>query len=73
MLRQALVLGGVIAPTLVATGWRRRFLLFGVFGLVVGCCGLFTACLPETKRKGISDTIEEEQCKMIVSASVDSN
>ncbi|KAG0483980.1 hypothetical protein HPP92_012064 [Vanilla planifolia] len=63
MVRQALVLGGVVAPVLVAAGRRRRVLSFGVFGLVIGCCGVFTACLPETRGRGICDTMEEEECR----------
>ncbi|KAH0469249.1 hypothetical protein IEQ34_002481 [Dendrobium chrysotoxum] len=62
MVRQALVLGGVFAPLMVAEGRRRRVLSFGVFGLVIGCCGVFAACLPETRGKGLSDTMEEEEC-----------
>ena len=49
-----------------------RWSSFGVFGVVVGCCGLLAVCLPETRGEGINDTTEEEECKMTVSASVDS-
>jgi hypothetical protein len=37
-------------------------LSFGVFGLVIGCSGLFAACLPETETRGRSmlDTMEEK-------------
>lgn len=63
MVRQAIVLGGVFAPVLVVAGWERSFLSFGVFGLVIGFCGLFTACLPETRGRSLSDTIEEEENK----------
>ncbi|KAL0926753.1 hypothetical protein M5K25_003001 [Dendrobium thyrsiflorum] len=62
MVRQALVLGGVFAPVMVAEGRRRRVWSFGVFGLVIGCCGVFAACLPETRGKRLSDTMEEEDC-----------
>uniref|UniRef100_A0ACD5ULJ6 Uncharacterized protein n=1 Tax=Avena sativa TaxID=4498 RepID=A0ACD5ULJ6_AVESA len=61
--RQALVLGGVAAPVLVALGRDRSFLSFGVFGLVIGCFGIFAACLPETRGKGMSDTMDEEEEK----------
>uniref|UniRef100_A0ACD5V0D4 Uncharacterized protein n=1 Tax=Avena sativa TaxID=4498 RepID=A0ACD5V0D4_AVESA len=61
LVRQALVLGGVAAPMLVALGRDKSFLSFGVFGLVIGCFGMFAACLPETKGKGISDTMDEEE------------
>ncbi|KAE8808120.1 Solute carrier family 22 member 3 [Hordeum vulgare] len=63
LVRQALVLGGVAAPVLVALGRERSFLSFGVFGLVVGCFGMFAACLPETRGKGMSDTMDEEEHK----------
>ncbi|KAJ6793330.1 organic cation/carnitine transporter 2-like [Iris pallida] len=63
MVRQALVLGGVFAPLLVAAGRRTVFLSFGVFGLVIGCCGLFAASLPETRGGTMSDTLEEEEHK----------
>ncbi|WOL13021.1 organic cation/carnitine transporter 2-like [Canna indica] len=61
MVRQAIVLGGVFAPLLVAEGRKRSFLSFGVFGLVISCCGLFTASLPETRGRSICDTMEEEE------------
>uniref|UniRef100_A0A0E0LM76 H(+)/Pi cotransporter n=1 Tax=Oryza punctata TaxID=4537 RepID=A0A0E0LM76_ORYPU len=63
MVRQALVLGGVAAPMLVALGRERSFWSFGVFGLAVGCLGLFAACLPETRGRSMSDTMEEEEHK----------
>uniref|UniRef100_A0A0D3GSF1 Major facilitator superfamily (MFS) profile domain-containing protein n=1 Tax=Oryza barthii TaxID=65489 RepID=A0A0D3GSF1_9ORYZ len=50
MVRQALVLGGV-----------RSYWSFGVFGLTVGCLGLFVTCLPETKGRRLSDTMEDEE------------
>ncbi|XP_072956645.1 organic cation/carnitine transporter 2-like [Typha angustifolia] len=61
MVRQAVVLGGVLAPLLVAEGRKRSFLSFGVFGLVIGCCGLFAICLPETRGRSMCDTMEEEE------------
>ncbi|MQL94190.1 hypothetical protein Taro_026844 [Colocasia esculenta] len=65
MLRQALVLGGVFAPLLVAAarGKGGRFTSFGVFGLVIAGCGLFVVCLPETRGGGICDTLEEQEYK----------
>jgi OCT family organic cation transporter-like MFS transporter 3 len=61
--RQALVLGGVAAPVLVALGRHKSFLSFGVFGLLIGCFGMFAACLPETRGKAMSDTMDEEEQK----------
>uniref|UniRef100_A0A0D9X0B6 H(+)/Pi cotransporter n=1 Tax=Leersia perrieri TaxID=77586 RepID=A0A0D9X0B6_9ORYZ len=68
MVRQALVLGGVAAPMLVALGRERSFWSFGVFGLAVGCLGLFAACLPETRGRSMSDTMEEEEIKEAAAA-----
>ncbi|GLT62418.1 hypothetical protein SLA2020_350580 [Shorea laevis] len=61
MLRQALVFGGVFSPMLVAAGRGDGFLSYGVFGLVIGCCGLFALCLPETRGRALCDTMEEEE------------
>ncbi|CAN6205746.1 unnamed protein product [Urochloa humidicola] len=68
MVRQALVLGGVAAPVLVALGRERSFYSFGVFGLCIGCLGLFAACLPETRGRSMSDTMEEEEDKQAAAA-----
>ena len=56
-----MVLGGVAAPVLVALGRERSFWSFGVFGLAIGGAGVFAACLPETRGKTMSDTMEEEE------------
>ncbi|RLN16925.1 organic cation/carnitine transporter 2-like [Panicum miliaceum] len=61
LVRQALVLGGVAAPVLAALGRERSFWSFGLFGVAIGCCGLFVACLPETRGKSMSDTMAEEE------------
>jgi MFS family permease len=61
LVRQTLVLGGVVAPVLVALGRERSFWSFGVFGLCIGCLGLFVVCLPETRGRNMSDTMEEEE------------
>ncbi|KAL6856115.1 hypothetical protein ACP4OV_018917 [Aristida adscensionis] len=63
LVRQAVVMGGVAAPVLVALGRERSFWSFGVFGLAIGCLGLFAACLPETRGRSMSDTMEEEERK----------
>ena len=75
LVRQAMVLGGVVAPVLVALGCERSFWSFGVFGLAIGCSGLFAACLPETRGRTLSDTMEEEERKQAAgsSAAVDKN
>ncbi|GJN11368.1 hypothetical protein PR202_ga29554 [Eleusine coracana subsp. coracana] len=61
LVRQALVLGGVVAPVLVALGRDRSFWSFGVFGLAIGCLGLFVVCLPETRGRNMADTMDEEE------------
>ncbi|OEL23574.1 Organic cation/carnitine transporter 3 [Dichanthelium oligosanthes] len=61
LVRQAMVLGGVAAPVLVALGRESSIWSFGVFGIAIGCSGLFAACLPETRGKTMSDTMEEEE------------
>ncbi|KAF6136628.1 hypothetical protein GIB67_016084 [Kingdonia uniflora] len=67
MVRQAIVLGGVLSPMLVAAGRRNKGVLsYGVFGLMIGCCGLFVACLPETKGGTFCDTMDEQEHKEIV-------
>ncbi|CAL4991561.1 unnamed protein product [Urochloa decumbens] len=49
LVRQAVVLGGASAPVLIALGGERgSFWSFGVFGIAIGCSGLFVTCLPET-------------------------
>ncbi|OWM63523.1 organic cation/carnitine transporter 3-like [Punica granatum] len=65
LVRQALVLGGTFSPVLVAAGRATGGTLsYGVFGAVIGCCGLFTACLPNTQGGTLCDTMEEEELKM---------
>ncbi|KAJ3705099.1 hypothetical protein LUZ61_008804 [Rhynchospora tenuis] len=63
LIRQALVLGGVLAPVLVVKGRENKFWSFGIFGLVICCCGFFTLCLSETRGTRICDTMEEEEYK----------
>jgi hypothetical protein len=50
-----------VAPVLVALGRERSFWSFGVFGLCIGCLGLFVVCLPETRGRNMSDTMDEEE------------
>ncbi|KAL0443109.1 UNVERIFIED_CONTAM: Organic cation/carnitine transporter 3 [Sesamum latifolium] len=64
MVRQALVLGGALSPVLVAAGRKNGLLMsYGVFGVTISICGLFVVCLPETRGRVLSDTIEEEERK----------
>lgn len=63
MARQALVLGGLLSPLLVAGASKNGFLSYGVFGLAIGICGFFVISLPETRGKTLRDTMEEEEHK----------
>ncbi|MCD9560172.1 hypothetical protein HAX54_018657 [Datura stramonium] len=63
LVRQALVLGGAISPMLVAFGRTNRWFSYGVFGICIATCGLFVLCLPETKGRTLSDTMDEEEYK----------
>ncbi|KAM1004137.1 hypothetical protein ACFX13_004437 [Malus domestica] len=65
IVRQAVVLGGVFSPMLAASGRANGgFLSYGVFGVVIGVCGWFVVCLPETRGRGICDTMDEEEFKV---------
>ena len=55
--------GGVFGPMLVAAERRDGISSYVVFGLVIGCCGLFAACLPETRGRALFDTMDEEEHK----------
>ncbi|XVF77783.1 hypothetical protein PTKIN_Ptkin14bG0074300 [Pterospermum kingtungense] len=63
MVRQALVFGGAFSPLLVAAGRKNEVLSYGVFGLVIGVCGLPVLGLPETRGGTICDTMDEEEHK----------
>ncbi|CDY56805.1 BnaA02g36180D [Brassica napus] len=63
MTRQALVLGGVFSPIMVAAGRKNGFWSFGLFGLAIGLLGLFAVALPETRGSDLCDTMDEEECK----------
>ncbi|KAL1205636.1 Organic cation/carnitine transporter 2 [Cardamine amara subsp. amara] len=63
MARQALVLGGVFSPIMVAAGRKNGFWSFGLFGLAIGLLGLFAVGLPETRGSDLCDTMDEEECK----------
>ncbi|XP_013650269.3 organic cation/carnitine transporter 2 [Brassica napus] len=63
MARQALVLGGVFSPVMVAAGRKNGVWSFGLFGLAIGLLGLFTVGLPETRGSDLCDTMDEEECR----------
>ncbi|KAL4597764.1 hypothetical protein ACB092_11G012600 [Castanea dentata] len=60
MVRQAIVFGGVFSPMLLAAESKDGISSYVVFGLVIGCCGLFAVCLPETRGRALFDTMDEE-------------
>ena len=57
MVRQAIVLGGVFSPMLLAAESKDGISSYVVFGLVIGSCGLFAVCLLETRCRALFDTI----------------
>lgn len=61
MVRQAVVLSGVLSPVLVAAGKHNGLISYGVFGVTIVLCGLFVIWLPETKGRAFCDTMEEEE------------
>ncbi|KAG7547610.1 hypothetical protein ISN44_As12g028320 [Arabidopsis suecica] len=61
----AMVFGGVFSPVMVAAGRENRFWSYGLFGLVIGLCGLFVFGLPETRGSVLCDTMDEEECKTL--------
>ncbi|RDY02002.1 Organic cation/carnitine transporter 3, partial [Mucuna pruriens] len=63
LVRQAVALGGAIGTMVVTAGREHRILCYGVLGLAIGCTGIFGVCLPETKGKTFSDTMDEEESK----------
>ena len=63
MVRQALMSSGTVSTILIAAGKTNAFLSYGVFGLLILCCGLFVVCLPETKGLSLCDTMEEQEHK----------
>ncbi|KAJ4705752.1 Organic cation/carnitine transporter [Melia azedarach] len=63
MVRQAINFGAVFSPLLISAGRKNEFLSFGVFGLVVFCCGFFVLVLPETKGVALSGTFDEQESK----------
>ncbi|XP_039130434.1 organic cation/carnitine transporter 2-like [Dioscorea cayenensis subsp. rotundata] len=59
--RQAVAFGCCVVPIMVAAGREHEFWSYGVFGFIIGGCGLFALYLPETKDKLMSDTLEEQE------------
>ncbi|KAL1823054.1 hypothetical protein ACET3Z_009832 [Daucus carota] len=63
IVRQMMTFGGATSPLLVAIGRGEGAITHLVFGSVVGICGLFVGCLPETRGETLCDTMDEEEIK----------
>ncbi|EYU33804.1 hypothetical protein MIMGU_mgv1a019372mg, partial [Erythranthe guttata] len=63
MVRQAVAVGGVVSPVLVAAGRKNGWVFYGVCGGIVCVSGLFVVWLPETRGRTPCDTMEEEELK----------
>ncbi|WOG91658.1 hypothetical protein DCAR_0310908 [Daucus carota subsp. sativus] len=63
IVRQMMTFGGATSPLLVAIGRGEGAITYLVFGSVVGLCGLFVGCLPETRGETLCDTMDEEEIK----------
>ncbi|MCD7459707.1 hypothetical protein HAX54_041685 [Datura stramonium] len=61
MVRQSLVVGGILCPLLVALGRNNNFFSYGIFGVCCATFSLFTVWLPETKGRLLCDTMDEEE------------
>ncbi|XAR67242.1 hypothetical protein NMG60_11001922 [Bertholletia excelsa] len=68
MVRQAMVLGGVFSPVLVAAGRKNELMSYGIFGVTIAFCGLLVTFPPETKGCTSSDTMYEEEHKLKLSS-----
>lgn len=66
MVRQAVVFGSVFSPDLVAASRKNGFFSYGLFGLVIGSCGVFVAWLPETRGGSLCDTMDQLDRKEVV-------
>ncbi|KAI4302557.1 hypothetical protein MLD38_038286 [Melastoma candidum] len=58
ILRQAIILGVLLDPTLISAGQNIWYLTYLVFGLAVMCCGLAVIFLPEMKGVSLADNLD---------------
>ncbi|XP_021818261.1 organic cation/carnitine transporter 3-like [Prunus avium] len=65
MVRQGLVLGGIFSLVISAGRNYNEFLSYGVFGVVIICCGVLVLSLPETKGLALCDTMDEQERKEV--------
>ncbi|KAK9152586.1 hypothetical protein Sjap_000066 [Stephania japonica] len=63
MVRQALVMGGVVSPLMVMTGRKYGSFIwtYGLFGFFILCSGVFAVFLPETRGAAFCDTMDEQE------------
>ena len=61
--RQAVTFGAVLSSLLNSLGSKNPYLSYGVFGLIVFCCGFFVLILPETRGTSLCDTMDEQERK----------
>ncbi|KAK1571146.1 hypothetical protein Q3G72_012512 [Acer saccharum] len=61
--RQAVTFGAVLGSLLNSLGSKNPYLSYGVFGLIVFCCGFFVLILPETRGTSLCDTMDEQERK----------
>ncbi|KAI9156143.1 hypothetical protein LWI28_001258 [Acer negundo] len=61
--RQAVTFGAVLSSLLNSLGSKNPYLSYGVFGLIVFCCGFFVLILPETRGTSLCDTMDEQEGK----------
>ncbi|XP_021818246.1 organic cation/carnitine transporter 3-like [Prunus avium] len=66
MVRQGLVIGAIFSPVLISAGRNyNEFFSYGVFGVVIICCGVSVFSLPETKGVALCDTMDEQERKEV--------
>ncbi|KAK9179041.1 hypothetical protein WN943_028236 [Citrus x changshan-huyou] len=63
IMRLAIIFAAIFSSVLVAAGSNNEFVSYGVFGLVIICCGFFVICLPETRGSSLCDTIDQREHK----------
>lgn len=63
ILRLAITFTAIFSSVLVAAGSNNEFVSYGVFGLVIICCGFFVICLPETRGSSLCDTMDQQEHK----------
>ncbi|KAK9182030.1 hypothetical protein WN944_025171 [Citrus x changshan-huyou] len=63
IMRLAITFATIFSSVLVAAGSNNEFVSYGVFGLVIICCGFFVICLPETRGSSLCDTMDQQEHK----------